>query len=349
MIGSTFSKKIISSLFTNASNHASSNINKIRCRNLICSASSCLNLKEIDKPTQFNVFTSRSNNFSTSFKSLNENAANTPAPTQTPSAANKQELFYVEERTEQGYAIFRLNKRPVNSLNLEFLTALNIQLDKFEQTKNIQGIILTSNMPNIFSAGLDIMEMYNPKPDRLRQFWSALQEFWIKLYGSNKIYIAAINGHSPAGGCLMAMSCDYRIMAKGVYKIGLNETLLGIKAPFWFRDTMINTIGFRESEKALQLGKLYSAEEALAINLVDEIVESEYLLANAEEQMLKWIRIPAIARELTKSSMRRDIVSKLLAQRESDIENFVEFTTKDFIQKSLKSYLETLKKPKKSV
>jgi hypothetical protein len=46
--------------------------------------------------------------------------------------------------------------------------------------------------------------------------------------------------------------------------------------------------------------------------------------------------------------MRRDIVSKLLAQRESDIENFVEFTTKDFIQKSLKSYLEMLKKPKKS-
>jgi hypothetical protein len=47
--------------------------------------------------------------------------------------------------------------------------------------------------------------------------------------------------------------------------------------------------------------------------------------------------------------MRRDIVSKLLAQRESDIENFVEFTTKDFIQKSLKSYLEMLKKPKKAV
>lgn len=138
-----------------------------------------------------------------------------------------QELFYVEEKTEQGYAIFRLNKRPVNSLNLEFLTALNIQLDKFEQNKHINGVILTSNMPNIFSAGLDILEMYNPKPDRLRQFWLALQEFWIKLYGSNKIYIAAINGHSPAGGCLMAMSCDYRIMAKGVYKIGLNETLLG--------------------------------------------------------------------------------------------------------------------------
>lgn len=82
-------------------------------------------------------------------------------------------------------------------------------------------------------------------------------------------------------------------MAKGPYKIGLNETLLGIKAPFWFRDTMTNTIGYRECEKALQLGKLYSPEEALAINLVDEIVDQKDLISKAEEQMVQWCRIPS--------------------------------------------------------
>lgn len=125
--------------------------------------------------------------------SLNKLNYFSTSETIAPRVETNQELFYVEEKTDLGYAIFRLNKRPVNSLNLEFLTALNIQLDKFEQNKRINGIILTSNVSNIFSAGLDIMEMYNPKPDRLRQFWSALQEFWIKLYGSNKVYIAAIN------------------------------------------------------------------------------------------------------------------------------------------------------------
>merc|ERR1712127_924148 len=125
-------------------------------------------------------------------------------------------------------------------------------------------------------------EMYQGKEDRLRQFWTALQDFWLRLYGSNKVYIAAINGHAPAGGCLMAMSCDYRIMTKGPYKMGLNETLLGIKAPFWFIDTMINTIGHRETEKALQLGKLYSPEEALAVNLVDELCEPNELMDKAQ-------------------------------------------------------------------
>lgn len=54
-------------------------------------------------------------------------------------------------------------------------------------------VFFSKNIPNIFCAGLDIMEMYKCKPERARQFWRALQDIWIKLYGSNKIYIAAIN------------------------------------------------------------------------------------------------------------------------------------------------------------
>lgn len=240
----------------------------------------------------------------------------------------------------------KLNKAPVNSLNLEFLTELNIQLEKIENSADIKGVILTSNFPNIFSAGLDILEMYDSKPDRVRQFWSALQDFWMKLYGSSKIYIAAINGHSPAGGCLMSISCDYRVMAKGPYKIGLNETLLGITAPFWFKDTLVNTVGHRESEKALQLGKLYSAEEALAVNLVDEIAEPKDVLLRAQEQMAIWCKIPEHARALTKSSMRSETISYLQSQKNNDIEHFVSFITKESIQKSLGAYLTALKKPK---
>lgn len=122
----------------------------------------------------------------------NIRAISTTAPlfqsTQIP-----QDLFYVEDFKSQGYVVLKLNKKPVNSLNLEFLTAMNIQLDKIEESKDIKGVILTSNCQNIFSAGLDILEMYNNKPERIRQFWSALQDFWLKLYGSNKIFIAAIN------------------------------------------------------------------------------------------------------------------------------------------------------------
>ena len=55
------------------------------------------------------------------------------------------------------------------------------------------------------------------------------------------------------------------------FTIGLNETLLGIVAPFWFKDTMLNTVGQRQTELALQLGTLFTAEQALSIGLVDKV------------------------------------------------------------------------------
>lgn len=84
------------------------------------------------------------------------------------------------------------------------------------------------------------MEMYKPDPEKVKLFWSTLQEVWLQLYGSTYPTAAAINGHSPAGGCLLALSCEYRVMCPKL-TIGLNETRLGIMAPEWFQVNAIWT------------------------------------------------------------------------------------------------------------
>lgn len=236
---------------------------------------------------------------------------------------------------------------PVNSLSLEFLTELCIAVEKLEMDKSCRGIILTSGQPKVFSAGLDIMEMYGKSPEHCGEFWRAVQEIWLKLYSSNMVVIAAINGSSPAAGCMLAITCDYRIMVDNPrYSIGLNETQLGIVAPFWFRDTMVNTVGHRTTEIALQLGQLYSSAEALEIGLVDKLVPEDQVIATATQTMTKWLAIPDHARQLTKSLMRKQTIDKLMSNRESDTQNFVNFITKDSIQKSLGMYLAMLKKKK---
>ncbi|KAM3598781.1 uncharacterized protein V6R79_022498 [Siganus canaliculatus] len=247
----------------------------------------------------------------------------------------------------KGFAVMRLQSPPVNSLSLEFLTEFCIATEKLEMDKSCRGLIITSNQPKVFSAGLDILEMYGKGPERCAVFWRAVQEMWLKLYGSNMVTIAAINGSSPAGGCLLSLTCDYRIMADNPrYSIGLNETLLGIVAPFWFKDTMVNTVGHREAEMALALGLLYKPSEALKIGLVDQVVPEEEVLATAMQTMAKWFTIPDHARQLTKSMMRKSTIDRLISNRDSDIQNFVSFINKDSIQKSLGMYLEMLKKRK---
>lgn len=64
------------------------------------------------------------------------------------------------------------------------------------------------------------------------------------------IYIF-IKGASPAGGCLLALSTEYRVIVEGKHTIGLNETQLGIVAPSWFRSLYIETLGYRTAEIAL--------------------------------------------------------------------------------------------------
>ncbi|XP_003964435.1 enoyl-CoA delta isomerase 1, mitochondrial [Takifugu rubripes] len=246
-----------------------------------------------------------------------------------------------------GVSIMTLQNPPVNSLSLDFLTEFCSALEKLEMDKSCRGVILTSGQPKVFSAGLDIMEMYGKSPERCGEFWRAVQEMWLKLYSSNMVIIAAINGSSPAGGCLMSMTCDYRIMADNPrYSIGLNETQLGIVAPFWFKETMVNTVGHRTTEIALQLGQLYSPTEALDIGLVDKLVPEDQIITTATQTMTKWLAVPDHARQITKSMMRKPTIDKLMSKREPDIQNFVSFITKDPIQKSLGLYLAMLKKRK---
>ncbi|KAF3699647.1 Enoyl-CoA delta isomerase 1, mitochondrial [Channa argus] len=244
-----------------------------------------------------------------------------------------------------GVAVMHMQSPPVNSFSLDFLTEFCISLEKLEMDKGCRGLIITSSQPKVFSAGLDILEMYGKSPERCGEFWKAVQEMWLKLYSSNMVTMAAVCGSSPAGGCLMALTCDYRIMADNPrYSIGLNETQLGIVAPFWFRDTMANTVGHRTTEIALQLGILYSPSEALKIGLVDQLVPEDQVLTTATQTMTKWLAIPDHARQITKSMMRKPTIDKLTSSREADIQNFVSFITKDSIQKSLRLYLEMLKK-----
>ncbi|KAK7940195.1 hypothetical protein WMY93_003521 [Mugilogobius chulae] len=139
----------------------------------------------------------------------------------------------VDFNQSTGVAVLSMQSPPVNSLSLDFLTELCISVEKLEMDRACRGLIITSSLPKVFSAGLDILEMYGKSPERCGEFWRAVQEMWLKMYSSNMVTIAAINGSSPAGGCLLSLTCDYRIMSDNPrYSIGLNETLLGIVAPF---------------------------------------------------------------------------------------------------------------------
>lgn len=72
-----------------------------------------------------------------------------------------------------------------------------------------------------------------------------------------------------------------------------SKIIKGVKPPFWVCDLFSRTIGYRQSELGIQIGTLYSPQQALKINLVDEICSPNELLPRAEQQMQKWLKIPS--------------------------------------------------------
>ena len=163
-----------------------------------------------------------------------------------------------------------------------------------ECTPAATAMVLSSSLQNnIFSAGLDIgTELYKPDLDRLPKFWWSVQQLFLDLYGCTQLTtVAAMGGHAPAAGCMMALSCDYRVMsfsttttttttttskgknAKKNGKIGLNECHLGIVAPPWMCQQYIDVLGHRKAELALLSGILFAPNEALENGLIDELVD----------------------------------------------------------------------------
>ncbi|XP_015920697.1 enoyl-CoA delta isomerase 1, mitochondrial [Parasteatoda tepidariorum] len=261
--------------------------------------------------------------------------------------SKEKKWIQVVENESKKTACVTMQRLPANSLNLEFLNELTSVIKELEG-KKFRGMILSSSSPTIFSAGLDINEMYKPEKERLKQFWTALQNMWKTLYVTPLITVAAVNGHAIAGGCILTLSCDHSIMVKPRTTIGLNETRLGIFAPKWFESVFVNTIGFRNAENALKWGTLFTAEEALKLNMIHEVVDSPaQLQEKAEEQMEQFLKIPEIAFKMTKNSLRKPFVDELISYEKEEQESIVKFISQDSIQAVLEKYIENLKGKKK--
>ncbi|XP_063984817.1 enoyl-CoA delta isomerase 1, mitochondrial-like [Diachasmimorpha longicaudata] len=261
--------------------------------------------------------------------------------------SSNSKLLNITQNEKTGVTTVSMNRQPVNSLNLDILRELK---ETFENLKKdgSKGLILTSSLPTVFCAGLDIMEMYKPEVKRCTEFWTNLQDTWIVLNELPIPTVAAINGACPAGGCLLAQSCEYRVIVDGKHTIGLNETRLGIIAPFWFQEGYIRTIGYRRAELALLRGELFLPQQALECGLVDELVSNkEDALASAEKYIDCYRHIAPSARAMTKKILREPMVQRLVKNRETDTAMFIDEVTKPKTQTNLGLYIESLKKKAK--
>lgn len=218
------------------------------------------------------------------------------------------ESFVTYELNKAGYAVVTICREPVNSMNLELWQQLASTLNTLEANPEVRGLLFQSGLQkDVFTAGNDIFELYAPKSsrERYREFWVTQNQFFARLYRSRLATVAAIRGACPAGGCALALCCDYRVMTDSG-QIGLNEVALGIPVPEFWTHLMVRTIGQREAEQLLPYGRMVSAADAQRIQLVDALVPAAELKAAAEAVLGQMLSCPDSGRVATKRHLRAE-------------------------------------------
>jgi enoyl-CoA hydratase/carnithine racemase len=250
------------------------------------------------------------------------------------------------ETQDHGPAIreLRLNRPPANALSPGLISALT-EAVRAAPGDGIRALIL-SGSPGRFSGGLDVPLLVELDRAAIAAVWASFYDLMQALAASPIPIAAAITGHAPAGGTVLPLFCDWRGVAAGDWRLGLNEVQVGLALPPVIYRVLRRQIGARQAERLAVGGILISPEEALRIGLVDEIIPAESLLQRAIDWCKGRLALPAQAMAVTRQRARADLIELLEQDAEGEVDKVVESWWSEETQKVLRELVERLRKKK---
>jgi 3,2-trans-enoyl-CoA isomerase len=228
----------------------------------------------------------------------------------------------------------RMSRAPFNAFNPALVNELLQAL--LNAHKSEARAVILSGMPGVFSVGVDAAEVLTLSRSQTQQFFVQFHDLCVALGRSPIPVVAAITGHAPAGGTILALFCDYRVMAQGLFQIGLHQVKMGVIVPTPIRHMLSRLVGHRQAERMLVEGQLLNANEALRIGLVDETAAPELVLQQALEQCQRLLALPATAMNAMRDSFHEE-VHRVLHNRDAIIDELIENWFSEEAQDSIRA------------
>lgn len=227
------------------------------------------------------------------------------------------------ERQDQ-IGIFIIDTERNNAINGEFIREAHEIMDEAEHDPAIRALVVTSTHKSLFCPGVDLPSMMRNSPAEMRAFFEALTRIVRRKFAYPKPEVYALNGHTIAGGCMIALAGDYRLMAKGRNYIGLMEIDIGLAAPIGVVAMINHVLGGHIAELILSGGERYTPEKALELNLVDEVVDKEVLIERAIERAQLLGSKPPNGYQRLKRYLRQSVVEKMKSLDAAHLDDLVD-------------------------
>jgi enoyl-CoA hydratase len=179
-------------------------------------------------------------------------------------------MLTTEDRND--VAVLRIEHGRVGALDVELLNVLTEAV-----TASDRALVITGS-GTCFSAGVDLRRILDGDRSYTEALLAALSRTFRAVFDHPRPTVAAINGHAIAGGCVLALACDLRLMSGGT--IGLTELTVGVPFPTSAVEVVRHALGSRAGQVLLG-AQTTDRERALALGMVDELTEPGELLPRA--------------------------------------------------------------------
>ncbi len=232
-------------------------------------------------------------------------------------------MDFVELHKNGETATLMLNKGNVNALNGTVLDQLRAHLKALENDREVTSVILTGS-GKFFSFGFDVPEFLSFTKDQFAEFVTSFTDLYAYLFLYPKPVVAALNGHAIAGGCVLALACDYRVMAGEKAKISLNEISFGSAVFAGIAEMLRFCVGSANAASILYSGAMYTAQEAKSFGLVDEVTtEQDFMTAARKAAMCLGSKNPP-AFATVKTLLRKPVAEEILRREKESIREFID-------------------------
>ncbi|SFE57866.1 enoyl-CoA hydratase/isomerase family protein [Alteribacillus iranensis] len=202
--------------------------------------------------------------------------------------------------------IDRADKR--NSMDVDSWVELEKAIQDMNNNDDVRAIIITGAGDKSFAAGADIRWIRDRVP--LDIYGSAVQDVLLAVYRSYKPVVAAVNGFALGGGCELMTACDIRIASEEA-KVGQPEINLGILPAGGGTQQLTKLVGLAKAKELILTGKVITAQEALNIGLLNEVVPKEDVLEKAMETAVLLASKPPVAVKLAKIALNESATADL--------------------------------------
>jgi enoyl-CoA hydratase/carnithine racemase len=175
-----------------------------------------------------------------------------------------------------------LTRAPGNTLGIGVLSELRAEIDRAAADPKVRAVVLASGLPKYFSSGLDLQEIMALPEEKRPQAFEALLNCYRAVLSAPKPVVGALSGAAILGGWIIAMGCDWRVMAEESGKAALSEIRIGLTpTPALVTRLAALACDQRVVKEMVLRGKTLRAAEALAAGLVDEVVPEAEVLERA--------------------------------------------------------------------